>query len=237
MAAGTEVFSKLEQNDPATAAAWLGWKSIGVSGLFRLMEALKTNTVCVTLSLQSNEIGDEGACALAEFLKENKTIKHIDLFKNNIGPRGAIALAEMLKLNDTLENLSFQTNKIEFEGVTALADALQFNGHLKILILHACELDDPSAIVIVEALAHNSTLVTLFLDSNPRITNRTGDAVVALLSVNIFICEIHLRNTSISESKQREIDKLIKDPAREGARGAIEADTKPAKEIPLEHRD
>eukprot|EP00048_Salpingoeca_helianthica_P017711 m.238672 g.238672 ORF g.238672 m.238672 type:complete len:636 (-) comp21931_c0_seq1:22-1929(-) len=201
-------------------------------GAAQIAAALKVNNTLTKLDVRSNNIGNEGARELGAALRVNSALQVLQLPLNDIGPAGARALADGLKVNTTLEQLRIYNNQIGPDGACAFADALRVNSSLKTLILFYNKIGDVGACALAAALHDNATLSELDADQND-FGNEGARAFLQALKVNVNIAKLDMSYCGkVSKDLLAEIAALVVSPARAAARDG-EADTKPAREIPL----
>ena len=157
---------------------------------------------CLWLSLRDNQITSHGLSNLVDSLRKkiaveslylsNNLLTHVQmehwaerLFKrcpqlavlrldgNCIGNEGAEILAKILRCNVTLTDLWLSNNTIGDRGVRALAQALR---------------------------ADNQTLLGLYLDGNPLITDGSANALKIVLLCSRSVETLDLRNCSLSST-------------------------------------
>eukprot|EP00048_Salpingoeca_helianthica_P009414 m.135158 g.135158 ORF g.135158 m.135158 type:complete len:268 (-) comp14864_c2_seq4:160-963(-) len=225
------VLSALEGNTHVTSLL-LGWNNFGPTGLPLIFDAIRELSV-TTLNLQSCSLMGGGACLLAKELATNTKITNMDLYDNAIGAIGMRALAAALKINTTLEELNLQSNRIE-EGVVELADALAVNSSLKTLGLMGVDIDEAGLTQIALALESNTTLKKIRMSHT--VTGLGANAILHMLACNCTLIDFSLDWSHVDATVSAEIKRMLADPVR-AAWASGEADTKPACEIPLEHRD
>eukprot|EP00048_Salpingoeca_helianthica_P021482 m.12516 g.12516 ORF g.12516 m.12516 type:complete len:272 (-) comp6025_c0_seq1:24-839(-) len=230
-AADAQVLADSLKENTILTTLELGWNYIGPSSLRVILESLRSTQI-TSLYLQGNPLGDEGVKQIAEFLHHNTTLILCNVYHTECGPAAVAALAHALTVNHTLENLSLGDNTVTPAAVYALVDALKVNRGLQTLILNRLAIDDAAAAAFADMLRVNTTLTTIEL-CGTLITDVGAQAICESLRVNFAIRYLDLPR-SISASLLQTIASLLDDPVRE-AWAAGEADTKPAREIPLEH--
>ena len=83
-----------------------GNKTLGLSGIQAIGDALRHNKILKTLSLDYVDLGDSGADVIAQALRNNTCIEALDLEGNKIGNSGARNLLSMLEVNGSIGDIT-----------------------------------------------------------------------------------------------------------------------------------
>ena len=92
--------------------------------VIRIMDALKTNTSLISLSLIGNKLGGAAGEAIAEMLKINKTLRYFSLNHSLIGNDAAAKILRTLKTNTSLQDLRMCSTGIGNTTVQVLQEVL-----------------------------------------------------------------------------------------------------------------
>jgi len=153
---------QVKANDPDLTALHLSHKKIANRQLLQVSDALRTNSTVTEIWLTTNLIADDGGGGagavgyLMEVLESNRTVEEVYLGGNKIGAKGASSIANLVQKNNIITDIGLEDNVICDGGAKMLADALK----------------------------HNDTLQTLKLQGNDIQTERTLQAITALLATN-----------------------------------------------------
>ena len=106
----------IEANTGIQTLSLTGNKSVGVSGWLAVADALRSNTVIRTLSLDYNDLGNAGAAVMASALASNNSVESLDLEGNKIGNEGGNKLLKMLDQNTCLREITLDPGNDDIDS-------------------------------------------------------------------------------------------------------------------------
>eukprot|EP00048_Salpingoeca_helianthica_P013544 m.202932 g.202932 ORF g.202932 m.202932 type:complete len:385 (+) comp15516_c0_seq1:174-1328(+) len=232
--AAGHILARILRSNTTITRLCIGSSAIDGACAVEIAAGLVGATVLTTLGLRDNPVGLEGVRAIATALP--RTLTYLDLGMTRLGPDSAAVLSRMLAHNTTLLVLILAHNSIGSVGVAALAGALASNTTLATLDLTANAIDAAGACALAAALHSNVALTSLELRDNA-IDYRGAEALIAALEFNMFVKHIGLTgNHAIASDLVARLERLLDDAGRAAA-AAGQADTKPACEMPRQHRE
>lgn len=135
-------------------------RSVDLTKLKSLLNALENNKRLLTLSLAGNNIGDKEFGKIINCVK-NMSLKQLDLTDNYISQNGVLCLGPT-----TLTVLALSSNNIGDKGATYIARWLKYNSHLESLSLSYNGIGDKGIRKIAGALRQNTILNSIGLAYN-----------------------------------------------------------------------
>ncbi|KAJ5079306.1 rni-like superfamily protein [Anaeramoeba ignava] len=167
---------------------------LGIKGLEALCTSLYEDDCVTQLSLRKSEINQQGARIISELLKKNQTITDIDLSSNPVGTAGVRFLVDaIISIESEKQNLkALYLNNIELkeEGAIIVSYLLENNQKLEILEIGANDITSRGLGYIADALKGNTRLVSLNLESNPKLTSEDVEEVTKIVTRNAIINEV-----------------------------------------------
>lgn len=134
------------------------------------------------------------------------------LSKNRITSKGANLLFDMIQVtNSSITGVYMLDNQIDDECMESLGICIQRNNKIKNIHLGNNMITDQGIDRLSEYLFGNLTLTTLAFENNKGITDLSLPTLVDIAK-GTYIAFLSLRGTLISESKQSEINNILKQP-------------------------
>jgi len=133
------------------------------------------------LDLSDNQIAYEGSRYLAQALKVNKVLKNLSLKLNRLDDKAGSKLCIDLHINSSnLQSLSLSSNSLGHMFCESLAEFLNLNRAIQKLDISCNFIDDSNAATLKDSLINNTNII-----------------------------EIDVRNNSLSEDTEEEINEII----------------------------